>query len=121
MKLKVKIEPIEYRNLPQLRISIKTDGYEIINIKALLNILKWLFRSEDIRYPPEKGFQGKYKPLHAIQDVCEGFPVEQVVRKHECRDAERDIIEWIENPPEKNWKEWTKEVLSNKNEEEKEC
>lgn len=112
--MKVKVEPTVFRELPSLRVSISTDGknYEIINIKAVLQILKWIFRSEDIRYPPENGYLGRQKLLQAVQDVCHGLDVGVVVKKHKCRDAERDIVEFVIKPPEKNWEEWVKSRLT---------
>lgn len=109
--MKVKVEPIEFRGLPQLRISISTNGYEIVNIKAVLNLLKWLTRSEDLRYPPENGFRGGRMLLDAINDVYKGMDVGLICKKYKVRDAERDIIEWIVKPPEEKWEEWVKNSL----------
>lgn len=112
--MKVKVEPTYFRGLPSLRLSVSTDGknYEVINIKAILQLLKWLFRSEDIRYPPEEGNEGRWMLFRAINDVCKGLAPKTVAKKTGCRDSTRDIVEFVEKPPEENWEEWVKNALT---------
>jgi len=113
--LKGKIKPTYFKGLPSIQVSISIDGvrYEPITIKKLLQILEWLFRSEDIRYPPEEGFEGRRQLIRAILEVYSGSSVEEVVKKFKASSVEKDTIEWEDNPREKDWEEWVRQILSN--------
>ena len=112
--MKGKIKPTYFKGLPSVQVSVSTDGklYEPITIKKVLQILQWLFRSEDIRYPQEEGFEGRRQMFRAIYQVYEGASAEQVATKFRASNQEKDSIEWKNNPQEEKWEEWVKQILN---------
>jgi len=116
-KLKVKIKYIEnFKGLPALQVSVSTDGknYEPITIYALLELIHWIFRSEDLRYPPEDGYEGRRQLFRAIKEVEGGNSPENVVRKFKCNKGTFDAIEFVEKPTEEEYEKLRRKKVSEK-------
>jgi hypothetical protein len=109
--LKVKVEYTEdFKHLPALQVSVSTDGknYEPITIYSLLELVHWIFRSEDLRFPQEDGYEGRRQLFRAIKEVEQGISPETVVKKYKCNKGTFDAIEFIEKPTEEEYEKLKK-------------
>jgi len=62
-------------------LRIWADG-EVLSYRDLFEILKFCFENEDVLYPRDQGFKGRFFLLQAIQDLCYGADVEEVMRRY---------------------------------------
>jgi len=109
--LKVKVKYTEdFKHLPALQVSILTDGknYEPITLYSLLELIHWVFRSEDLRFPPEEGYEGRRQLFRAIKQIEEGNLPETVVRKFKCNKGTFDAVEFVEKPTEQEYEKLRK-------------
>jgi len=78
----VRFEVSEGRKKPGDRVlRIWADG-EVLSYRDLFEILKFCFENEDVLYPRDQGFKGRFFLLQAIQDLCYGSDVEEVMRRY---------------------------------------
>lgn len=106
LQLKVKVKYTEdFKHLPALQVSVSTDGknYEPITIYALLELIHWMFRSEDLRYPAEDGYEGRRQLFRAIKEVEQGASPETVVKRFKCSKGTFDAIQFVEKPTEEEY------------------
>lgn len=102
-KLKIKKENVIWRNKPSIRVSIKTegsegnDGFEVFTLEPIFYVLEGIFQSEDLRYPKDKGQQGRDYLFKAIKDIWRGKSVDEVLNKYKIpRKVTKlgDIYDW---------------------------
>ena len=77
----VKLELVPGRKGPNDKLILVTAYGEPLSFSDLLFILKHYFESENSYYPKEKGYLGSTMLLEAIVEVCQGIPLDSVLKK----------------------------------------
>lgn len=93
--MKVKVERLEFNGKQHLRVSVSTEGYEPVTLYSLLEVLKWIFLSEDLGYPNGKGH---WFTLKAIEDVANGGSPSDVIKKYGSSPSNLDSVIFTDLP-----------------------